>query len=60
VRADVEDVGDVANGTQRLLEHHAVIGGIGRAELRPALGILRPREDTAVDDGAADARRGRR
>ena len=42
MRADVEDVGDVADRPQRFFEDHAVIGRVGGGEFRPFLRLVGP------------------
>jgi hypothetical protein len=54
VGADVDDVGDVADGSQGLFEDHAVVRRIGGAEFGPFGGVFGPGEAAAVDDGSAD------
>ena len=54
VRADVDDVRQVAERLERLGEDDAVVGVARFGELGPLLGILRPLEVAAVHDGAAD------
>ena len=48
------DIGDGPEGLGRLRPDRAVIARIGGVEGRLALGVGRPIEPTAIDDGAAD------